>query len=154
MSSGFHQISPIIVQAGLMKANEILCVENPEVHLHPKLQLDIAEFLVRQAAIGKYMIVETHSDLVVRRVIRAILEEEIRQEAVRVYFARLETKPELHDFCQVKFSVLEPIEIDEGGRIKNWPPGFMDDDIRESRRLIEVMYGNPLQDIADDEEER
>jgi AAA ATPase domain len=92
MSSGFHQLAPIIVQAGLMAANAILCIENPEVHLHPKLQLDIAEFFVRQASISKYMILETHSDLVVRRVMRAVLSEELRQEAVRLYFAHMHSE--------------------------------------------------------------
>jgi hypothetical protein len=141
MSSGFHQVAPIIIQAGLMMKHEILCIENPEVHLHPKLQLDIAEFLVRQAAIGKYMVVETHSDLVLRRVMRAVLEEELSQEAVRLYFARMDTKSEPHRGRQIASSVLESIEIDEGGRIRNWPKGFMDDDVRESRRLLDIMYG-------------
>ena len=153
MSSGFHQVAPIIIQAGLMMANEILCVENPEVHLHPKLQLDIAEFLVRQAVIGKYMIVETHSDLVVRRVMCTVLEEELKQEAVRLYFTRMETKSEPHREGPVASSVLERVEIDEHGRIRNWPDGFLDADIRESRRLLDVMYVTPVDDVEEDEEE-
>ncbi|MFI5456920.1 MAG: DUF3696 domain-containing protein [Isosphaerales bacterium] len=153
MSSGFHQVASIIVQAGLMRANEILCVENPEVHLHPTLQLEIAEFFVRQAAIGKYMIIETHSDLVVRRVMRAVLEEELKQEAVRLYFTRMETKSEPHWERPVASSVLERIEIDERGRIRNWPDGFLDADIRESRRLLDVMYGTPVDDVEEEEEE-
>jgi hypothetical protein len=151
MSWGFHQVAPLIIQAGLMRANEIMCIENPEVHLHPKLQLDIAEFLVRQAAIGKYMIVETHSDLVVRRVMRAVLEEELRQEAVRLYFARMDANSEPQWHRPVASSVLERIEIDDRGQIRNWPTGFMDDDIRESRRLLDVMYGTPGDDGGDEE---
>ncbi len=152
MSSGFHQVSPIIIQAGLMRANEVMCIENPEVHLHPKLQLDVAEFLVRQAAIGKYMIVETHSDLVVRRVMRALLEEDLSQSAVRIYFARMETKSERFRDRAVATSVLEQVEIDEQGQIKNWPRGFMDDEIRESRRLLDVMYGTPGEEAGNEEE--
>ena len=141
MSSGFHQVAPIIVQAGLMKKNEVMCIENPEVHLHPRLQLDIAEFLVRQASIGKYMIVETHSDLVVRRVMRAVLEEELKQEAVRLYFARMDTTSEQYGGRRSRTPCWNPSRS-TSGRIKNWPRGFMDDDIRESRRLIDIMYGS------------
>jgi len=151
MSSGFHQVAPIIIQAGLMRANEVLCVENPEVHLHPKLQLGIAEFLLRQAGIGKYMIVETHSDLVVRRVMRAVMAEELRQEAVRLYFTRVDTESEHYRERGVASSVLERVEIDERGQIQNWPTGFMDDDIRESRRLLDIMYGTPG-DVEGEEE--
>jgi hypothetical protein len=168
MSSGFHQLAPIIVQAGLMRANEILCVENPEVHLHPKLQLEIAEFFVRQASIGKYMIIETHSDLVVRRTLRAILSEELKQEAVRLYFCQLDSSNPKHpwifsDFENIEaaqdwprpvaFSVLERVEIDDQGRVRNWPDGFLDADIRESRRLLDLMYGTPSDDRDADEDE-
>jgi hypothetical protein len=39
-------------------------------------------------------------------------------------------------------STIEPIEVDENGRITNWPEGFLDEDIRESQRLLDVMYGH------------
>ncbi|MFI5387354.1 MAG: DUF3696 domain-containing protein, partial [Fimbriimonadales bacterium] len=71
-------------------------------------------------------------------------------EAVRLYFARMETKSEHHWERPVASSVLERIDIDERGQIRNWPVGFMDADIRESRRLLDVMYGTPG-DGGDDE---
>ena len=37
--------------------------------------------------------------------------------------------------------MLEPLKVDGHGRIENWPEGFMDDDVRESRRLLDIMYG-------------
>jgi hypothetical protein len=143
MSSGFHQLAPMVVQAGLMRANEVLCIENPEVHLHPKLQLDVTEFLVHQARIGKMILVETHSDLVLRRIMRAILEEDIKQEAVRIHFTDVDVGSSLHKELGYASSRIQVIEIDERGQIQNWPTGFMDDDIRESRRLLDVMYGTP-----------
>jgi hypothetical protein len=48
-------------------------------------------------------------------------------------------------------SRIQVVEIGDRGQIQNWPAGFMDDDIRESRRLLDVMYGTP--DDADDDEE-
>jgi hypothetical protein len=151
MSSGFHQVAAMVVQAGLMRANEVLCIENPEVHLHPKLQLGVAEFLIQQARIGKTMILETHSDLVVRRVIRAILEEDIKQEAVRIHFADVDLESPSHRALGYASSRIQVIEIDEKGKIQNWPAGFMDDDVRESRRLLDVMYGTPGE-VGGDEE--
>ena len=46
MSTGFHQLAPIVVQAGLLRQNEIMAVESPEAHLHPSLQIKVAEFLM------------------------------------------------------------------------------------------------------------
>ena len=154
MSSGFHQIAPMVVQAGLMRKNEVLCLENPEVHLHPKLQLEVTEFLVRQARIGKTILVETHSDLVVRRVMGAILEEDIKQEAVRIHFTDVDFDSPFHKELGYAASRIQVIKIGERGQIQNWPTGFMDDDIRESRRLLDVMYGTPGDDDGEEEAER
>lgn len=149
LSAGFHQIAPIVVQGALLRQNEIMAVENPEVHLHPSLQLDITEYLVREAKAGKVIVVETHSDLVVRRVLRAILREDIRQAHVAVYFASLK----LDESSKYHFASLESIQINDRGQVANWPKGFMDDDVRESRRLMEAVYGTiPEEGEPEDEE--
>lgn len=143
MSSGFHQIAPMIVQTGLMKANEIIAIENPEVHLHPSLHLRLAEFFVDQINDGKFFVIETHSDLFVRRVLRAILQESVKQSQIRMYFTSLRNVPASEEFVS---SVLEPIAVDSRGNVSNWPPGFMEDDVRESRRLIQAMYAGSAGD--------
>ena len=138
-SSGFHQIAPMIVQSGLMKKSELVAIENPEVHLHPNLQLKLAEFLLKQANSGRYFIIETHSDLIIRRVIRAILEETVFQEKVRIYFTSIEQASE----C---YSKIEPLKVDEQGRIDNWPAGFLDESLKESQRLMKIVYDLDIQD--------
>ena len=72
-SAGFHQIFPIIVQLGLMRSGELICIENPEVHLHPSLQLEFTKTLIDHVASGRRLFIETHSDLVIRRVIRRVI---------------------------------------------------------------------------------
>jgi len=138
----------MVVQCGLMFENEILAVENPEVHLHPGLQLKLTEFLLRQTRDNKIIMLETHSDLVIRRALRAILAEELPQEQVRIYFTDIE-KAE----AGYHYSTLQPLRVNEAGRIDNWPPGFMDDDLREASRLMDIMYGKPTDDIADEGDE-
>lgn len=135
MSTGFHQLAPIVVQAGLLHQNEIMAVENPEVHLHPSLQIKVAEFLMHQANAGKVMLIETHSDLIVRRILRAIRQEDIKQEAVRINFTHLEDGPSGLNF---KHAQIEQLKINDDGQIANWPPGFMDDSLEEARRFIDA----------------
>ena len=71
-SAGFHQLFPIIVQVGLMQRHEAFFLENPEVHLHPSLQVELTEFLMKQAGEGqgRIVVIETQSDLVIRRILR------------------------------------------------------------------------------------
>ncbi len=140
-SAGFHQVAPMVVQIGLMQRGELLTVENPEVHLHPSLQLEVTGFLLEQSRVGKHILIETHSDLVVRRVLRAIIQEDIAQEAVKIYFAGLGEEVDGY-----RTSKLDLLAVDNQGRVKNWPEGFMDDDIRESRRLMEATYGHAPSD--------
>lgn len=146
LSSGFHQVMPIVVQAALMQHGEILAVENPEVHLHPSLQLAMAKFLMDRAKEGKTILVETHSDLILRRLIRAILEEELPQQSLNIQFVSLRDDG---GEAGITHSISERLKTDERGQIGNWPEGFLDDDIKESRRLFRIMYGT----LPDDDED-
>ncbi|MCE9635807.1 MAG: AAA family ATPase [Planctomycetes bacterium] len=137
MSSGFHQVAPIVVQAGLLARGETLTIENPEVHLHPGLQLRLTEFLIDQARTGRLVVIETHSDILIRRTLRAILEEELPQAAVAIYFASLGD-----EILGYRSSKLERMSINAQGQIENWPRGFLTDDVEESERLINAMYGS------------
>lgn len=168
LSAGFHQLFPVIVQMGLMREGELVGIENPEVHLHPSLQMKVTEMLLEHAASGRRIIVETHSDLVIRRVIRAVLEESIGQSQIAIYFVGLsdevptqwqvtinddKTDAKSGQSLKTVFygSRLEPIRMDDRGRIANWPVGFLDDDVREAQRLMDVMYGEPSQEEEEDE---
>ncbi len=145
-SAGFHQLFPIIVQLGVMRSGELFCLENPEAHLHPSLQIQLTECLIAHLASGRRMIIETHSDLVVRRILRAVLSEEVAQSDVQIYFTQIEPLGEsLGKVLKTDYhsSVLRTIRIDDQGRVENWPKGFMDDDLRESQRLLDIMYGRP-----------
>jgi predicted ATPase len=138
----------MIIQAALMRQGETFAVESPEAHMHPSLQIKITELFLEQIKSGRQFILETHSDLIVRRAIRALLEEDVKQDDVRIYFTRvisLKDHPILKSVCtpytDEKTSILEPIKINDLGQIENWPPGFLDADIIESRRLMDAMYG-------------
>ncbi len=147
LSSGFHHLLPIIVQSSVMWPSELLCVESPEIHLHPTMQLKITEFFIEQAKSGRRYILETHSDLIVRRTLRAILEEELAQKDINIYFTKLEridqhpALSQLQEPVEELTSMLELIKVNDKGQIVNWPEGFLDADVIESRRLIGAMYG-------------
>lgn len=151
MSTGFHQLAPIVVQAGLLHQNEIMAVENPEVHLHPSLQIKLAEFLMHQANAGKFMLIETHSDLIVRRILRAIREEQVspgnvfKQSSVGINFTRLEPNDQ-HGFMH---AAVAKLKINDEGEIANWPKHFLDDDLKESRRMFDAMFGTEPEDGDD-----
>jgi len=149
MSTGFHQLAPIVVQLALLHRNEIMSVENPEAHLHPSLQLKVAQFLMLQAVAGKVILVETHSDLFVRRILRAIREEQVspgyvfKQSAVGINFTRLTDES--------TYASIEKLEVNEQGQVHNWPVGFMDDDLKEADRWLNSNLHSEFEDGDADE---
>jgi energy-coupling factor transporter ATP-binding protein EcfA2 len=148
LSAGFHQTVSAIVQSALMLPQELMVLENPEVHLHPSLQLLFTEFLIEQAISRRTVIVETHSDLILRRIIREVLEEKygVGQQKLGLYFVSSSEEFEGADHEPLgaacyRVASLKRLDVDAKGRIANWPDGFLDDDVRESRRLLDIMYG-------------
>jgi len=59
---GFSYALPIIVSGLIAKEGEILIVENPEAHLHPRAQSRITKFLAKVSQCGVQVFIETHSD--------------------------------------------------------------------------------------------
>jgi len=72
---GISQILPIIVEGLRMSNTGTLILEQPEIHLHPKLQSLLFDFLYSLTLSGKTIIIETHSDHLITRMRRRIAEE-------------------------------------------------------------------------------
>lgn len=71
---GVSQTLPILLQGIYMYPDQTLLLEQPEIHLHPQMQLGIADFLITLAKHERNIILETHSDHIVNRIIKRIME--------------------------------------------------------------------------------
>ncbi len=114
---GYTYILPIIVSGLIAKSGEILIVENPEAHLHPKAQSELTKFLALVASCGVQVFIESHSEHVLNAIRVATLKNEIEisNDNVSVlYFQNDKKEPFVH------------LEIDEKGKIDNWVDGFFD----------------------------
>ena len=72
---GVSQVVPIVIQGLLMGDTESLILEQPEIHLHPKMQMKLADFILSLALSGKKVIIETHSEHMINRFVRRIVED-------------------------------------------------------------------------------
>lgn len=125
---GVSQVLPVVVQSFYAPPGSILFIEQPELHLHPSAQSNLADLFIdvlasRQdgAPRGVQLIVETHSEHFLNRLQRRIAEADptkpIETADVACYFART-TGTE---------STLEALQMDLFGNIQNWPPNFFGD---------------------------
>lgn len=114
---GLTQVFPIVVAALSAAKEDILLIENPEVHLHPAGQSLMGQFLAEVAQAGIQVVLETHSDHVLNGIRRFVKGEQINPEQVAIHFFR----PRTDEAAQV----ISP-QLDASGNIDAWPEGFFD----------------------------
>lgn len=114
---GITQILPIVIAALAAKSEDLLLIENPEVHLHPAAQVQMGQFLAKVAHSGIQVILETHSDHILNGARRAVRSGVLSADQVSIHFFR----PRSGDDAQV----VSPI-LDSTGNIDVWPDGFFD----------------------------
>lgn len=134
MGFGFSQILPIISQLWKlstqtqrnryfrMKVPIFFVIEQPELHLHPKMQADIADVFVHAIEMAKKLnidlriIIETHSETIINRIGHKIASGELSNELVSISIFDKEFDA---DNTDVRFA-----SYDNEGALNNWPYGF------------------------------
>jgi predicted ATPase len=120
---GVSQVLPVIVQS-LMGRQQVLLVEQPEIHLHPRLQGELAELLASSINLpfGNVFVVESHSEHMILRTQRLIRQGKLDPGDVSVVYAdRTESGTRLL-----------PLRLDQSGHfIDEWPHGFFEEGFRE-----------------------
>ena len=72
------------------KKGDILLFEQPEVGLHPKFQLALADDILAYAQAGRTVVVETHSDHIINRLTRRFIEKQEVRDILKIYFLKHE----------------------------------------------------------------
>ncbi len=114
---GLTQVLPIIVAALSRQREDLLLIENPEVHLHPAGQAKMGRFLSQVAAAGVQVMIESHSDHVLNGVRRSVKDRVMDADKVHIHFFR--------DRNDERGQVVSPV-IDQAGNLDGWPGGFFD----------------------------
>lgn len=120
---GISQLLPFIVQS-LVSEGQIISIEQPEVHVHPKLQADLGALLAERIKKSRRnrFIVETHSEHLILRLQRLIRNKLLEPEDVSVIY--VSRKP--------RGAKAERLHLDEDGDfIDDWPNGFFPERLRE-----------------------
>lgn len=130
---GVGFVLPVIVGGLLACPGDILIIENPELHLHPKAQSNIALFLATIASQGVQVIAETHSDHIVNGVRKAVINPEcgISAENTGIYYFDSENN--------LKF-----LSVNENAYLSDWPEDFMDQEEKDLYylRKMRMINGN------------
>jgi len=125
---GVSQVLPMLVLAYFVPRGGTIIAEQPEIHLHPRAQVGLAELMVEVARERHVQfLVETHSEHVFRRLQFLIADEKVSKDECRLYFvARSDGSA----------ADLRRLEVDEFGRVARWPEHFFGDAVGETERQM------------------
>lgn len=126
---GVSQILPVLVPCFYVPEGSTVVLEQPEIRLHPSVQSGLADvFIDAWRKRGVQILVESHSEHLLRRLQRRIAEEALCHDELGLYF------------CSVKHAVskLDQLEVDLYGNIENWPQDFLGDQIDEIASMSEA----------------
>ena len=126
---GVSQILPVILLCLLAEPGTLVVLEQPELHLHPRLEQKLADFLLACARSGRQLVIETHSEHLVNRLRHRIASDptDATHDLIRLVFA------ENRDGVT---SYREPEVNQYGGIGDDWPTGFLDLGAREAQDLV------------------
>lgn len=127
---GYSQVIPIIAQLWAISRKKyyrgeipIFAIEQPELHLHPKMQAKLADLFIKLVSQNNRstrfkLAIETHSEVIVNQLGKAIEQKIISPNDIGIYIFEQER---LESLTTVRES-----EFDSEGYLTNWPIGFFD----------------------------
>jgi predicted ATPase len=127
---GISYVLPVVTALLASQPGELIIIENPESHIHPRGQAELGRLIAEVAMNDVQVIVETHSDHIINGIRVAVKEQDISDDRVMLFYfeRKLEEKEQ--------YSKITNIEVDRNGELSCYPDNLLDE---WSRQLIKLV---------------
>lgn len=113
-----------------VKHGDLLIIENPESHIHPRGQVELGKLIALVAQNDVQVIIETHSDHIINGIRVGVKEKpEMKDRTVLFYFEKIVTDSE-------QYSKITNIEIDNKGELSEYPKNLLEE---WSNQLLKLL---------------
>jgi predicted ATPase len=129
---GLAVTAAISVMTALIQADpgQLVYIEQPELHLHPRAQWRLAQLLVQAANRGVRLVIETHSSLLLQGIMTQVAKGGISRENVALHwFARDEEG----------ITKVTTADVDAEGRFGDWPADFDDVELKATNAYLDAV---------------
>ncbi len=128
--TGTSQLPFILVPIGLTPPGETMFLSEPEVHLHPKLQVEVGRLLLRLAKDEKrQFFIETHSEHLLHAMLNAVAAGELKADDLAIYYFKNENGR----------AATTRLKVDERGGVEGGLPGFFDQSLDELSEYLAAL---------------
>ncbi|MCE2394870.1 AAA family ATPase [Candidatus Poribacteria bacterium] len=127
---GVSQVLPVLVALMVAEPGQLVYLEQPELHLHPRAQVALAQVLAAAAKRGVRVVAETHSSLLLLAIQTLVAEGSLSPELVKLHwFTRGENGA----------TKIDTADLDEVGAYGDWPEDFDDVDLKAQSRYLNAV---------------
>ncbi|GAC1354289.1 MAG: hypothetical protein NVSMB38_32350 [Ktedonobacteraceae bacterium] len=126
---GVSQTLPVIVALHAAESDQLIYLEQPEIHLHPRAQSAMAEVLADAALQGKRLVVETHSSLLLLGIQTLVAEGKLPPELVKLHWFTLQEDGS---------TKITSADLDETGAFGDWPEDFATVTLESEDRYLDA----------------
>lgn len=118
VGTGISFIAELLIVCLAANKDDLIVIENPEIHLHPSAQAAIMDFLAMVAVNGNsQIIVESHSDHLFNGIRRLLHDKKLKTEDVSVYNFKRDGRG---------ITTAQEVKLSQTGGIKEYIPGMFD----------------------------
>ncbi|MDT5270656.1 MAG: hypothetical protein QOH49_2842 [Acidobacteriota bacterium] len=132
---GVSQTLPVVVALREAKPGQLVYLEQPEIHLHPRAQTAMAKVLADAAVRGVHVVAETHSALLILGVQTLVAEGKLAPELVKLHwFERRDGVTKVRS-----------ADLDEAGSFGDWPEDFADVELEAQSKYLDAVEARTAQ---------
>lgn len=132
---GVSQALPVVVALLVAHPGQLVYLEQPEIHLHPRAQVAMAQVLADTTSRGVRVVAETHSSLLILGVQTLVAEGKLPPDKVVLHwFTRRDDGS----------TEIATADLDEQGRFGDWPEDFGDVELKAESRFLDAGFHHQL----------
>lgn len=126
---GVSQVLPVLVALLVASPGQIVYIEQPEIHLHPRAQAALAQALIDAANRGVRVVAETHSSLLLTAIQTRVAQGKIATDKVMLHWCQL---------GEDGVTQISSTELDEAGAFGEWPIDFADVELQVASDYLDA----------------
>ena len=131
---GVSQVLPVVVALAAARKGQLVYVEQPELHLHPRAQYAMGGLLAAAAKRGVRVVVETHSRLLLRAIqVEVAQSGGLQPDQVGLHWFRRDP--------DTGTTAVDLAQLDESGAFGNWPVDFSDVEAKADDVWLHLAFG-------------